>query len=96
MEHAIAQFANAPIGAVAFACTGASYLQGVERERAAVEAIEAEKNISIVTAGRAVAEALQRLEARKIGLVSPYPPNLTEASALIGAGMASPFLHRCA
>jgi maleate isomerase len=86
MEHAIAQFANAPIGAVAFACTGASYLQGVERERAAVEAIEAEKNISIVTAGRAVAEALQRLEARKIGLVSPYPPNLTEASVAYWRG----------
>ena len=40
MEHSITQFANAPMGAVAFACTGASYLQGVEREQAAVEAIE--------------------------------------------------------
>jgi maleate cis-trans isomerase len=65
---------------MAFACTGASYLQGVERERAAVEAIEAAHGICFLTAGRAVAEALQRLGARRIGLVSPYPPDLTDAS----------------
>jgi maleate cis-trans isomerase len=80
LENSIAQFANAPMGAVAFACTGASYLQGVERERAAVEAIETAHGICFLTAGRAVAEALQRLGARRIGLVSPYPPHLTEAS----------------
>ena len=34
LDRSIAQFANAPIGALAFACTGASYLQGVGRERA--------------------------------------------------------------
>jgi len=80
MENSITQFANAPISAVAFACTGASYLQGVEREQAAVEAIETARGICFLTAGRAVAEALQRLSARRIGLVSPYPPDLTEAS----------------
>ncbi len=80
LENSVAQFANAPIGAVAFACTGASYLQGVGRERAAVEAIEAARGIPFLTAGRAVAEALQRLDARRIGLVSPYPAGLTEAS----------------
>ena len=80
MESSIAQFANAPMGAVAFACTGASYLQGVERERAAVEAIETSRGIAFLTAGRAVAEALRQLGARRIGLVSPYPPDLTEAS----------------
>jgi maleate cis-trans isomerase len=80
IENSIAQFANAPLGAVAFACTGASYLQGVERERAAVETIEATHGICLLTAGRAVAEALRRLGARRIGLVSPYPPDLTEAS----------------
>jgi maleate isomerase len=80
MESSIAQFANAPIGAVAFACTGASYLQGVGREQAAVEAIETKRDIAFLTAGRAVAEALRRFGARRIGLVSPYPPDLTEAS----------------
>ncbi len=80
MEHSITQFANAPMGAVAFACTGASYLQGVEREQAAVEAIETARGIAFLTAGRAVAEALRRFGAKRIGLVSPYPPDLTEAS----------------
>jgi maleate isomerase len=80
MENTITQFANAPIGAVAFACTGASYLQGIKREQAAVEAIENARGISFVTAGQAVAEALRRFGARRIGLVSPYPPDLTEAS----------------
>jgi maleate isomerase len=80
MESTLAQFANAPVRAIAFACTGASYLQGIEREKAAVEAIEAARRIAFVTAGRAVAEALRRLGARRIGLVSPYPPDLTDAS----------------
>jgi maleate cis-trans isomerase len=80
LENSIAQFANAPMGALAFACTGASYLRGVERERAAVEAIEAAHGVSFLTAGRAVAEALQRHGARRIGVVSPYPPSLTQAS----------------
>ncbi len=80
MERSIAQFADAPIGAVAFACTGASYLQGVKRERAAVEAIEVARGISFLTAGRAVAEALRCLGAERIGLVSPYPAGLTESS----------------
>src|SRR5271156_5517678 len=80
LEDSMAQFANAPMGAVAFACTGASYLQGVEREQAAVEAIEFARGIAFLTAGRAVAEALRNLGARRSGLVSPYPPDLTEAS----------------
>jgi maleate isomerase len=80
MENSVAQFANAPIDAVAFACTGASYLQGIKRESAAVEAIERARGMGFLTAGRAVAEALRRLGARRIGLVSPYPPGLTDAS----------------
>jgi maleate isomerase len=80
IESSIAQFANAPMRVLAFACTGASYLQGIERECAAVEAIERRRGISLLTAGRAVAEALRCLGGRRIGLVSPYPPHLTEAS----------------
>lgn len=80
MGDTATQFANAPVGVYAFACTGASYLQGIARERAAVEAIEAVRGHPFVTAGRAVADALTVLGARRIGLVSPYPPDLTEAS----------------
>jgi maleate isomerase len=73
------QFANAPVGAVGAACTGASYLAGREREAAAVKEISA-KGAPFVTAAIAVADALNALGARKIGLVSPYPDDLNRAS----------------
>jgi maleate isomerase len=76
----IRQFADAPIGAFAFACTGASYLAGVERERAAVEAVADSNGVPLLTAGRAIAEALRRLDARRLALVSPYATDLTESS----------------
>jgi maleate isomerase len=86
MESCLSQFANAPVGAFAFACTGASYLEGAERERAAVEAIEAAQGVRFLTAGRAVAEALHRIGARRVALVSPYPPALTKASVAYWEG----------
>jgi maleate cis-trans isomerase len=73
------QFANAPIGAIAFACTGASYFAGVAEEDAAVARITAARGVPFVTAGHAVRDAFRALGARRIGLVSPYPQDLTEA-----------------
>ena len=80
MADTAAQFANAPLGAYAFACTGASYLQGRAREADAVQAIEDHRGRPFITAGRAVAEALHLIGAARIALVSPYPPTLTDAS----------------
>ena len=73
------QFANAPVGAIAFACTGASYYAGVEAETQAVERISAARGVPFVTAGHAVRDAFHALGAARIGLVSPYPQDLTEA-----------------
>jgi maleate isomerase len=81
MGNTVEQFANAPLGAYAFACTGASYLHGRAREGEAVKAIEDKHNRPFITAGRAVAEALQLIGAARIALVSPYPAALTKASA---------------
>jgi len=81
LDGAVGQFANAPLGAIAFACTGASYLVGRAAEDAAVAHIEARTGVPFVTAARAVCDAFAALGARRIGLVSPYPPDLTEASA---------------
>ena len=74
------QFGNAPVGAYAFACTGASYLEGRAREEAEIKRIEDARGHPFITAGQAVAEALRLLGAARIGLVSPYPSGLTEAS----------------
>jgi len=79
-EASLRQFANAPIGVAAAACTGASYLAGKEREAALVAGIEARHGHPFITAARAVVDALNALDARRIGLVSPYPDDLNAAS----------------
>ena len=65
--------------AFAFACTGSSYLIGPKAEDEAVARLSA--RAPFITAGRAVCEAFTALGAKRIGLISPYPPDLTEASA---------------
>jgi maleate cis-trans isomerase len=79
-ETALRQFANAPVGVVAAACTGASYLAGREREAGVTKQIEARHGFPFVTAALAVVDALNTLEARRLGLVSPYPDDLNRAS----------------
>ena len=74
------QFADAPVGVVVAACTGASYLAGREREAALVEGIAAQRGHPFITSALAVVDALTALKARRIGLVSPYPDDLDRAS----------------
>ncbi len=76
----LSQFANAPVGVVAAACTGASYLAGREREAAVVRDIAARHKHPFITAALAVVDALTVLKAKKLGLVSPYPGDLNKAS----------------
>jgi len=79
-ENSLRQFANAPVGVVVAACTGASYLAGREREAALVKEIAARRGHPFTTAALAVVDALRALKARRIGLVSPYPDDLARAS----------------
>ena len=74
------QFANAPIGVAAAACTGASYLAGREQEAALARDIAARNGYPFVTAALAVVDALNALDARRVGLVSPYPDDLNRVS----------------
>ena len=80
VEISLKQFANAPLQAVAFGCTGASYLIGQEKETEICARIEKNKGYPFVTAARAVTDSFIALGAKKIGLVSPYPASLTEVS----------------
>ena len=80
IEMTLDQFANAPIAAYAFACTGTSYLVGSEAEKEVIAKIEADRGAPFITSARAVVDALNVIPARRIGLVSPYPPELTQAS----------------
>ena len=80
LENSLAQFANAPIDAIAVGCTGASYLVGREREAELVKLWSARAGVPAITTGLAVVDALNALGAKRIGFVSCYPPALTEAS----------------
>jgi maleate cis-trans isomerase len=80
VETAATQFANAPLKAVAFACTGASYLAGKYREAALIARLEDRLRMPVLTAARAVVDSLRVLAATRIGLVSCYPESLTQAS----------------
>jgi maleate cis-trans isomerase len=79
-DTSLKQFANAPLGAVAAACTGASYLAGREREAQVTRTIGAQRGVPFITAALAVVDALNALSAKRIGLVSPYPDDLNRAS----------------
>jgi maleate cis-trans isomerase len=76
------QFANAPVDALAIACTGASYLVGAARERDLVDRLARRLGVPVITSGQAVGAAFAALGARRVALVSPYPRALTEASVV--------------
>jgi len=72
LGETVSQFANAPLGAVALACTGMSYIVPAERERATLDRIEQERGCPVITAAASILAALEVLEARRVGIVSPY------------------------
>jgi maleate cis-trans isomerase len=80
LDDTIAQFANAPVSAIALGTTGTSYMAGAAREAEMVEAVTRRTGAPLVTTGRAVVLALRTLNAGTIGLVSPYPESLTQKS----------------
>lgn len=73
------QFANAPIGALAFACTGTSYLAGRETEDRVLGELSTALRMPVISAATAVVMALNALGAKRIGLVSPYTGELDRA-----------------
>jgi len=77
---ALRQFANAPVNVAAAACTGASYLAGRDREADLLRDLTQRHGYPVLTAAVAVVDALTVLQARRIGLVSPYPSDLARAS----------------
>lgn len=80
LTPALRQFANAPVRAVAVACTGASYLVGASRERELVDSWSQAAGVPVITAADGVVACLNLLGARRIGLVSPYTAELDAVS----------------
>lgn len=67
--------------AFGFACTGSSYLVGAEREAEILAEVHSRTGLSIDTATAAILWRLEKIGARRIALLSPYPPPLAEAAA---------------
>ncbi len=80
LDATLAQVNNAPVTAYALAVTGASYYCGAAAEDVLVAQLEQRLDVPFITAARAVRDALVALGARRLGLVSPYPDDVTEAS----------------
>ncbi len=76
----IAEFANAPLGVVASACTGASYLIGAEAEDRLFTQLSTDCGRPVTNSALAVIAAMKALHASRIALISPYPAWLTEHS----------------
>lgn len=74
------RFANAPVSAAIFACTGAAYLVDPVEEARQTNSIETVRGYPFVTAASAVADALAALGAKRVGLISPYDDDLHTAA----------------
>ncbi len=79
LDATLDSFDNAPLNAFGFACTGASYLLGVEKDRADFAGLTKRRGYPVVPATEAILEALAHIGTRSVALVSPYPAWLTEA-----------------
>lgn len=80
LEETIEQFANAPLEAVAVACTGSSYLIGPKREDALFDRLSDRLGYPVIPAGRSVVQACNALGAHRIAVLSPYSESLTRDS----------------
>lgn len=80
LDAALDSFDSAPLNAFGFACTGSSYLLGVEKDRAGFADLSKRRNYPVVAATEAILESLKQIDTRSIALVSPYPAWLTEAA----------------
>lgn len=79
LPETLAQYDTLRLDAVAFACTGSSYLLGTRREAEIVAAAQAACGAPVETAAGAILRALDALHARRIVIVSPYPDWLRDA-----------------
>ena len=80
LEASAAQFGNAPLRALGFACTGSSYLAGRVREAEAFGRLSRRLACTVTSSALAVVDALHALSARDVALVSPYSESLTAHS----------------
>ncbi|MBL8513247.1 MAG: hypothetical protein JNJ55_04585 [Betaproteobacteria bacterium] len=92
---ALKSFGNLAIDVFALGVTGASYPLGRAGDVALCESLEQACGKPVVTGSRAIADALQMLNVRALGVISPYPAWLTEQCVAFwrGAGIDVTWTH---
>ena len=76
IEKNLDSFANAPLRAAVFACTGASYFFEKSQEQDYFNQITKNRGYPVISATTALSDAINALGARRIGIISPYGDNL--------------------
>ena len=79
LAHYLEAYDGLKLAAFAFACTGSSYLVGKEEEAEIVAACAARFGYPIAPAADSIVWALEKLNARRIAVIAPYPAALIEA-----------------
>lgn len=79
LDQTLQTYDTLKLDAFAFACTAASYLVGHQREEADVAALSHKRGYPIITGGKAIIAALQKLGAKKVAIGAPYPAWVLEA-----------------
>lgn len=80
IESYIDTFSNAPLSGLGFLITGSTYHLNPEQEDRFFEDLGVHRKYPIVSAGQSIRRSFSALNAKRIGLVSPYPDWLTEKS----------------
>lgn len=86
LDDYLAAYDTLKLDVFGFACTASSYLVSREEEASVVEACQAKYGYAILGAADAIAWALDRIGARRIALLSPYPAALAEAAHVYWRG----------
>lgn len=81
--------------AIAFACTGGSFLHGLGYDRQVVELMQAEVSVPCVTTSGSVVAALQALKIKRPQMFAPYPEWLARRGEqfLVRSGFEVQGLH---
>ena len=93
LGYSLAQFDVAPLQVAGFACTGSSYLVGLDAESARLNAASAMRGYPVLSAAQSIAQALAALGARRIALLSPYPAWLSDAGQAYWKACGLAFAH---
>lgn len=81
LDRALRSFDTLRPDIFGFACTASSYLVAAGQEAETVSSAEQKFGYPVITAAAAMAWKLRTIGARRIALVSPYPPALGAAAA---------------